>query len=159
MAIKNHSVRKAVPAHYAALVAKAAEIGWPTSFATDLTTHDRATLERRSPALPFLWVLRASGTQLVLPSTGPIDGVGHRAWEVPAFIANAFGAADCLWFWWNGSALERIADAKEAARRLRDAVTCSRDGCEQLLTNQDGWYCTTDCRTEAETAYAREEVG
>lgn len=49
---------------YEALVAESERLGMPRSFKTDLTTHDKAWIERHSDA-PFLWCLYEGGTHLM----------------------------------------------------------------------------------------------
>lgn len=47
---------------YEWLKAESERIGWPASFDTDLTTHDRKRLEDKDPPRRFGWVLRELGT-------------------------------------------------------------------------------------------------
>jgi hypothetical protein len=87
--------------HYKALVAESQKVGWPASFASDLTKHDQQELKYRNPDLPFGWVLRDSGTQLIFP---------EKAWDgkmpsaAAASIVRSFGN-DVLFYTWDGLAL------------------------------------------------------
>lgn len=50
---------------YAAMVAEAIRCGWPRTFQTDLTTHDRRSIEDPANAgRPFAWLLYERGTHL-----------------------------------------------------------------------------------------------
>ena len=112
--------------HYEALLAEAQRVGWPERFETDLTTHDRAALEKRDPALPFAWVLNRAATYLAFPSPSPVDGAGHYAQDMPAICARAFGREDCRWYWWDGLALHEVETAEQLAELLRASALGKR---------------------------------
>jgi len=103
---------------YRALTAKAAEIGWPLKFRTDLTKHDRASVATRDADRSFMWVLRDSGTHLAYP--GVVDGVGHRASHYARMVADSFGAAQCKFFIWDGARLVEFASADAADARMAE---------------------------------------
>jgi hypothetical protein len=105
--------------HYDALERVAGRLSLPTSYASDLTVHDRATLDKRDASLPFGWCLRDGGTHLFIP--GARDGVGHTVDQFPGFVADAErGCGPCHWFWWDGERLERVR-RPSLERKLREA--------------------------------------
>jgi hypothetical protein len=76
-----------------------------TSFASDLITWDRAALTDHTG--PFLWVLRESGTVLLLPTNHKSKGFSNRL--TVRGILNAFGPGNAhLWFWWDGRFLRAV---------------------------------------------------
>jgi hypothetical protein len=104
--------------HYHALRDAARAKGWPVAFKTDLTKHDLAFCRRYDASQPFLWVLRDAGTHVVTPDT--TDGVGHRCYAYPRFIAEAFGEAGGFFYWWNGVTLRELRGVDEATELLSD---------------------------------------
>lgn len=76
-----------------------------TSFASDLIVWDRVCLTEHTG--PFLWVLRESGTVLLLPRKRGEKGFENRL--TVRGILNAFGEANAhLWFWWDGRFLRSV---------------------------------------------------
>jgi len=55
--------------HYKALLKESKKTGLPTDYVADLTEHDKRSLTHRDPKLPFGWLLRDSGTNLVFPES------------------------------------------------------------------------------------------
>jgi hypothetical protein len=104
--------------HYDALERVAGRLSLPTSYASDLTVHDRATLDKRDASLPFGWCLRQWGTHLFIPGTA--DGAGHTVDQFPGFVADAFDHEVLHWFWWDGERLSRVR-RPSLERKLREA--------------------------------------
>lgn len=86
--------------------------GWPESFVSDLTVHDREFLEKRDLSLPFGWAARATGTDLYTQGDW---------WEcVWAYHANKlYPPPFQRWYWWDGERLSEIS-FEEFAERLRN---------------------------------------
>lgn len=74
-----------------------------TSFASDLITWDRRELTGHTG--PFLWVLRESGTVLLVPRKHGTKGFENRL--TVRGITRAF-SSDLLWFWWDGRFLRSV---------------------------------------------------
>jgi hypothetical protein len=53
---------------YAAIKAEADRLGWPESYRTDLTKHDRGILARKDAPQRFGWSIRATGTDFYHPN-------------------------------------------------------------------------------------------
>lgn len=107
-------------AHYMALAAEAARVGWPRSFVNDLFVHDYAFLRGRAVSDSFAWVLRPDGTHLI--PTEHEDKRGRwPAPKIPALVAEAFGAESCRFYFWNGDRLESLPDAAACAERIERA--------------------------------------
>lgn len=87
------------------------------SFASDLLVWDRYTLTDYSG--PFLWVLRESGTTLLVPKKRGEPGYEGRL--TVRGILRAFGDGD-LWFWWDGRFLRAVSpeDANELVKEEED---------------------------------------
>jgi hypothetical protein len=109
--------------HYEAIEARAAELGLPKSFTTDLTEHDRAALEARDPAEPFGWIVYSHGTHLVHNKATMCEARGitptAAAFELRGLcdaIDRNFSGLHC--HFWNGRALVPVADTDALADRL-----------------------------------------
>jgi len=93
--------------HYQAIRDEAERVGWPTTFRTDLTKHDRAWLANRDPSKPFVWILREGGTHICAP--GIIDGVFHKASQYGRMVSEAFRPHPCRFYLWDGVGLTEFA--------------------------------------------------
>jgi hypothetical protein len=78
------------------------DVGWPLSFPTDLTSHDRARLQGDDAPATFGWVLRECGTLIIDPRIGRNTLNGFLA----HLCSN--GQRD-LFFWWDGSKLHSLS--------------------------------------------------
>lgn len=65
--LEHRTAPRANRAAYRALLARAAETRRPTAYAEDLTIHDDEALARLPEGQPFAWLLRESGTWLLVP--------------------------------------------------------------------------------------------
>lgn len=102
--------------HYKALLAESKKVGWPVSYATDLTTHDERELRHRDPDMPFGWILRELGTHLILPETGydsPAQAPGAR---YVASMKSSYGdlQKSCRFYRWDGHTLTLTSPEKWA---------------------------------------------
>jgi hypothetical protein len=98
---------------YAAILAKSRKIGAPTHYVRDLTFHDRRFLAA-NPDAPFVWIPRECGTSVCLVTTDPIDGAGHRSWNMPEWCKeSAIG-----FYVWDGYKLRRYASARECSDKV-----------------------------------------
>lgn len=94
--------------HYKAMVATSKKVGWPTSFATDMTTHDRRDLTYRSPTLPLGWILRPSGTNIVYPEMD-VSMTNNKHAPPSAWLKimqGSYGMDECKFYVWDGTALQ-----------------------------------------------------
>lgn len=84
-------------------------------YASDLLVHDRAILT--DYAGPFLWVLGASHTCLLRPST-------ERGALTVRGIVQAFGAPSKRerWFWFDGTTLRRVLFVEHAEHLVSEAI-------------------------------------
>jgi hypothetical protein len=98
-----------------AIVAEAKRVGWPVDYRGDLFQHDRDALAVVPAAVPFLWVLRESGTHLYLATPEDIDGARHKAWQVPSWMGTG-----CRFYTWDGFALRSHCDAEACADAVRE---------------------------------------
>src|SRR5829696_3874581 len=109
------------PVHpgYAAIVAKAHELGLPQCSATDITLHDRLRIIQHQPR-QFAWLLHRCGSLLSLPEPNgrPLDYL-HATRRL-------YGQA--LPFWWDGSALVQTADIDQLIARMQ--VACADPQCK-----------------------------
>lgn len=98
--------------HFQALVTKAAELGWPTSYMSDLQVHDRDALQGYPADWPFGWGIWAGGTHLLLPMLGgaPTERQLLDLAEHPMQLERALGP--CRWFYWDGVALHSARTAE-----------------------------------------------
>lgn len=101
---------------YLALTAKAAELGLPRTFKTDLTDQDNRALARAVQGERFLWAIGSEGTHLVW-----VERAGDGKYTTPELvhmITETF--PDVQWFAWMGDRLEPVKqeDAPEAADLL-----------------------------------------
>lgn len=93
--------------HYKAMLATSKKVGWPKSFATDFTKHDKRDLTFRDPDLPAGWILREGGTQLVFPEN-TVSITNNRAALPSAWLKimeGSYGLASCKFYVWDGTAL------------------------------------------------------
>lgn len=94
-------------AAFEAILAASQAANLPRTFATDVTTHDRAAIEGAGDQTPpFLWCLYASGSHLIWAR-------GRTASVSPVVKALCDGAAvgdfaDAQWFVWDGSKLSPV---------------------------------------------------
>lgn len=95
---------------YGALIARAAEHGWPALWKTDLTRADRYYLATERPRR-FAWVLRENGTFL-LPATPSTE-----AWAKMDDWARAIAKTwpDSLWFTVDGTAMAPVTAERARA--------------------------------------------
>jgi hypothetical protein len=103
--------------HFDAIVAEAERVGWPRDYRADLFVHDRAALDKREPSVPFLWVLRDSGSSLFF--VGERDGVGHDAAHFATSVPEIFGAPSCRLYTWDGTRLHAHRTPETAADAVR----------------------------------------
>lgn len=116
---------------YQALVRVSNDIGWPVSFRTDLTKHDRGALKDWGDDQPFAWCLREDGTHLVHPDARYGVHQHKRSWDFARCIQETFRG--CRWFVWRGRPGEMHAQAMtfdEVIVFLREHVTIEK-GCER----------------------------
>lgn len=107
-------------AAYAAIVAEADRVGWPTSHrAHDLETVDKALIEKH-PGQPFAWILRDGGTHFATP--GIRGNWSTSADHFPLSVASAFGHENCRFYWWDGLRLIKLRTAVELSARLKKAT-------------------------------------
>lgn len=87
---------------YDELELEASAVGWPLSFKTDLTEHDKPRLQGGDAPKIFGWVLRKLGTLLLDPrmSRSSLDGYTRHLTE-PASDAHRY-------YWHNGRALKEV---------------------------------------------------
>lgn len=94
---------------YPVLLAESKRVGWPVSFATDLTEHDQRFLRKRKPEWPFVWCLRESGTHVIdLAETPTVGASRHRqtiAGMVHSIIRAFDGEGSTHFYVWDGTAL------------------------------------------------------
>lgn len=88
-------------------------VGWPLSFKTDLTEHDRARLQGDDAPKVFGWVLRKLGTLLLDPrmSTQSLEGYAHH-------LTGPDGE-EYRYYWHNGRALKEV-DREKMLEQLRE---------------------------------------
>ena len=114
------------PVHpgYAAIVAKAHELGQPQHYATDITIHDRLLIIQRQPR-QFAWLLHSCGSLLSLPEPNqrPLDYL-HATRRI-------YGQA--LPFWWDGSDPVQTADIDQVIVRMQAACAELQQKAEELL--------------------------
>lgn len=65
-------------AAYLAMLRKAKEIGWPEHYKKDLTEHDRNRVGAFADGLVFVWLVRSTGTWLIIPPWA--SGQAKRDW-------------------------------------------------------------------------------
>jgi hypothetical protein len=100
--------------HWKALMAASKAIGWPSAYVRDLTFHDKHFLAKRATWLPFGWMLRESGTQLITPERGnPAESI--------AMYLNSFGP-NARWYHWDGRSLTEMTN-----RQLGQQLDMDRD--------------------------------
>jgi len=112
---------------YLAISQEAGAVGWPMHYREDLTVHDRGLCEKTDPSMPFAWILRESGTHLMVIDADPADRSGNT---VHGLIRNCFGPGswgDAARFYkWDGHKLREVENHEALARWAetvhRDAV-------------------------------------
>jgi len=92
---------------YQQMCREAQKTGFPRSFKTDLSLHDRSFLRQRHRPRQFGWLLRECGTDILLPnlwSFAQLEYFGRQR--------------EVYWYWFDG---ERLAPStpQEIAARLR----------------------------------------
>ena len=114
------------PVHpgYAAIVAKAHELGLPQCSATDITIHDRLLIIERQPR-QFAWLLHSSGSLLSLPEPN------QRPLDYLHATRRLYGHA--LPFWWDSSDLMQTADIDQLIARMQAACAELQCKAEELL--------------------------
>jgi hypothetical protein len=102
---------------YLAISQESGAVGWPVRYREDLTYHDRRFCEAIGPATQVAWILRESGTHMVVPTPEPIDGAGNTAW---GFIRDCFGPkggmSPCRFYAWDGQRLRELPNAEKLAQ-------------------------------------------
>ena len=113
------------PVHpgYAAIVAKAHELGLPQCYATDITIHDRLLIMQRQ-LRQFAWLLHRCGSLLSLPEPNqrPLDYL-HATRRL---------YSQALPFWWDGSALVQTVDIDQLFARMQTACAELQCNAEEL---------------------------
>lgn len=112
---------------YQAIRAEAVRVGWPKTFRTDLTTHDKAACLAHKPSEPFAWVLREASTHMAF--IGQRDANGPVARRLGRMIDDCFRDSESRFYVWDGVALteyasastmdDRVLELEEAARHER----------------------------------------
>ena len=101
---------RSVPNPYRAMVAVAKAAHWPVRFPADLTTHDRAFVEKRGPSVPFVWHLGSDGTHIREVTPGDQGAREARNCSLPDWLAAVRQCyPDCRMFVWNGEQLQEVA--------------------------------------------------
>lgn len=95
--------------HFEALVAEANRLGLTRASITDLAVHDRAFLEERDPVLPFVWLVREGGTDIV--DAVWRDAAGHTAVDFARWVTE-LGTPTHVYFW-DGTLLAALASWKD----------------------------------------------
>jgi hypothetical protein len=108
--------------HCAAILGESWRVGWPQIFRGDVEYHDMRELCDRDAARPFAWLLRSTGSTLLLPD----DMAEYRrdvrhALNVCADVIRAQDS-DTRLYWWDGRTLRAVASAEELIARMRDAM-------------------------------------
>ena len=97
---------------YAAIVAKAHELGLPQCYATDITIHDRLLIVERQPR-QFAWLLHRCGSLLSLPEPN------QRPLDYLYATRRIYGQA--LPFWWDGADLIQTENIDQLIARMQTA--------------------------------------
>jgi hypothetical protein len=118
--------RRRQPVHpgYAAIVAKAHELGLPKRATSDITVLDRRLIVQRRPR-QFAWLLHESGSLLSIPEPN------QRPLDYLYAAKRMFGHA--LPFWWDGSELIRAEHIDELMQRMEVACADLDRKARQLL--------------------------
>jgi hypothetical protein len=98
-------------------VAEAERVGWPVQYRCDLYVHDREYLNQLDPSIPFVWILRESGTHL--NDVTYVDGVGHDAVHFAESVPRIFTPHECLIYTWDGRYLHKHQTPETAADAIR----------------------------------------
>lgn len=96
-------------AAYAAITTVCSTLGLPKAFMSDVYRHDNRTTAE-NPALPFVWTVRESGTNLFTAKKG--------YWYWFPFLKELEESGERI-FLWTGERLV-ASDAKEASRFLEE---------------------------------------
>ncbi len=111
----------------AAILAEATRVGWPTRFATDLD-YDIRAINAMDPLEPFGWILREDGTHIA-PAPTAYRAHSMTRLTIP-MIVDAFGAAQCRIYVWNGRNLCEYSSATLAQGVL---ATIARGDYDEVL--------------------------
>lgn len=120
--------------HYWAIAQRAAELGLPKSYQTDLTKHDRRALQMQDARQPFGWSIGECGTRLFTDA------------DFCLAVGRAERGQTIHWHYWNGDSLVSVASAELLAELL--TPTCPECGggspngavCRDCLRAElDGW--------------------
>jgi hypothetical protein len=84
---------------YAAICAKAEELGWPEAFKDDLKVHDARVMMDLDAPQEFGWGIRECGTDIFLP--------GDRAYLDLAYACKKY-KTDRYYYWWADDVLREV---------------------------------------------------
>lgn len=116
---------------YGAMLAESTRTGMPRTFQNDLTVHDRAWVEARDPALPFLWALRPDGTHVVgLEPAGPRVARENTAPAIFDALARDFEGS--RFYIWDGVSLHAYASTEAARAAMRDLIEREAEAARDL---------------------------
>jgi hypothetical protein len=105
--------------HFIAILGEAWRVGWPKIFRGDVEYHDMRALAERDPRLPFAWMLRETGSSIILPNEEAGARDPAHVFAVNRSFINAQDD-DARLYWWDGRRLHHIT--RKAA--LIDLVRC-----------------------------------
>jgi hypothetical protein len=109
--------------HYEALAREAMKVGWPLRFKTDLTTHDRAFLEKRDPSLPFAWVLAEAATYMAAFTPGP----NGDTCATERFLRAVESLREpARYYFWSGTELREVSSVSALCTLLDEAEQADR---------------------------------
>lgn len=140
--------RKAPAVHpaYAAMLAESKRTGLPHTFVSDLTVHDRAWVEARDPALPFLWALRPDGTHTFGLEGLDKNGVrgSFSALRILDTLARDFEGS--RFYLWNGVSLQGFESVSAARAGMLDLIEREAERAADLAAR----YCQSNPSTPHE---------
>lgn len=87
---------------YDELEIEAARVGWPASFKTDMTDHDKPRLQGDDAPEVFGWVLRELGTLLLDPR------MARSSLDRYARHLSTLDAAGHCYYWHDGQSLQEV---------------------------------------------------
>ena len=100
---------------YQQMCREAQKTGFPRSFKTDLSLHDRGFLRQRNRPRQFGWLLRECGTDILLPNPWSFVQLEY------------FGRhPDAHWYWFDGEKL-RSTDPQELLQLLKQQQSVTPD--------------------------------
>lgn len=108
--------------HATALLKESYQVGWPRLFKGDVEYHDMRALAERDARLPFVWMLRETGSSIILPD----EDISKREIDHCMSVWRVFIKAqdeDCRLYWWDGVKLHRIADKEVLTALLANSAT------------------------------------